>query len=89
MVTPAQKKARASFVQRFAYGLGRGVARARAEGQRVRRVPKAPRKRLEVYPSLSKSRRGDTKPAAPGLRKSIAFLVGLGEGYSRRGRRKA
>jgi hypothetical protein len=81
VATEAQKRARRDFVNRFAYGLGRAVARAKYEGQRVRSRPRT-RRRIEIYPGLSKTR--SAKPPAATLRKTIAFFVGLGEGISKR-----
>ncbi len=70
MATPAQKRARQDFVNRFAYGLGRGVAHAKNE---LRRKPKS------KSAALGKGDLGLKRSRA-----AIAFLVGLKKGISKR-----
>ncbi len=83
MATEAQKRARQNFVNRFAYGLGRGVARARQEGGKLR-SKSSKNRRIGIYPGSRPKVGKNEKAAAPALRKTIAFFVGLGEGISRR-----
>ena len=68
MVSEAQKRARRNFVNRFAYGLGRGVAHAKREHRTPFRVGRKKVKTEELKT----------------LRSSIAFFVGLGKGISKR-----